>query len=212
MSWKYRSAFVGVALIAIVALAVLVSPMQVGALWDDYLIERASSRSHSHRQRALSSIESDGAEDWCGTYAYSNGFDHVVVELGVDAFYYEASSCGQISALAYGNVGIHDVARLQLEIAEFRKASPAVGSQVGRKAFDLQEEVYIIPWATERFLVPQALMRQFCELAGAQGWLAMRYAAYPRKVSPGQTAWAWTLPPLNGLPTVPNEFARYLPN
>jgi hypothetical protein len=76
----------------------------------------------------------------------------------------------------------------------------------------LSTELYSIPWGKDRFLVPAELMTEFCSLAKAGGWDSMTYADYPYRIARGGSAWVWDRASCEGLPTVPAEFSRYLPD
>jgi hypothetical protein len=55
-------------------------------------------------------------------------------------------------------------------------------------------------------------MTEFCALADAGGRDSMEHADYPRWIAPGAHC-AWEMPfPLEGLPDVPEEFRRHLPD
>jgi len=173
-------------------------------------IQRAQPAANLHRQEILAGMEAGLHEDWEGSYAWSNGFESRVMDLNRRGFCYEYSHCTGTGELAYGRVASVEGSRVHLAFL-FRECVDE-SPRDGRANFRMDDELYSVPWAGERFLVPAVLMQEFCELALATGWDSMMYANYPRKIRSGEeTSWFMRESVLGGLPEVPPEFRHFLP-
>jgi hypothetical protein len=171
-----------------------------------------------HRVAVLASLTKSSGEPWSGAYAWSNGYESIEFDIGPAGFYYErGTDYGPFTVeLAYGTIASVEGALIRLRIDEDLIVLPGEiandEAHSGRRRFRLTDAVYSIPWDAERFLVPAELMQDFCSLAKATGYYSMTLATYPCKVRPGTSTWGpHRDTPLAGLPDVPSEFQRFLP-
>jgi hypothetical protein len=172
-------------------------------------VERLLNHARDQRQGLLTERGSPREPPWVGEYAWSNGRSSTQIDLGGRAFVLERSACGGTREVAFGEVKTVDGAFLSL-VFEERLVLDAPLAGGGRRPFAIERDVFVVPWSGESYLVPAELMVEFCELVHADGREAMEYAGYPRLMSPGQSPLG-PGPDLIGLPDVPEEFRRYLP-
>lgn len=147
----------------------------------------------------------DCPEAWCGSWKYSNGLGGHTFEVGPAGFYYEAFGCNGWIEIALGRIEHADPFKLQI-LMDLHVVSEKYAA--GGHPFTFGPVLYIVPWGNDRYLVPDALMTDFCVLVGKKGSDAMAYVDYPRKVAED---WSWYQPSdLVGSPTVPDEYKGYL--
>jgi hypothetical protein len=171
----------------------------------------ARDESRAQRDALLADLAAREQPAWAGEYMHLTGRETEHFAVSSNAFWFEHRHCTGIGELAYGSVERVDGARLVLaprfhrEMREERVREPG-----GRREFQFERELYVVPWGAETFLVPASLMQEFCALATASSWNSMHYATYPRKRRGEELAF-FGADNLVGLPDVPEQFRRYLP-
>lgn len=212
---KLSALALGTAIAAIGVLAVVLSTCSstdVDPVWllAQSKLSAARSDADEHRELVLAEL-ANTREEWAGSYAWSNGYERRKLDLAPCGFFYEYDHCTGTGDLAYGAVANVDDTRIRLKpTARVEIDVPERLEPTRRAPFRFEDELYSIPWSGERFLVPASQMAEFCALAKAPRFNAMRYADYPRKMRDGQ-ARMWDLE-LHGLPEVPPEFRSLLPS
>ena len=185
------------------------APVGLLYYWKLCRFEQLDSEFVEQRGMVRAEIGAAAASEWTGSYGWSNGFEHHTLDLSLTRFTYLASACMGTEELAFGTISGVDGARVRLGVSEHAGEREAYGD--GRRRFRFSSELYVVPWGEHRFLIPAELMPEFCSLAKADGWDSMRYADYPRKL-PLDVAARRDWVELEGLPEVPQEFRRYLPD
>jgi len=174
---------------------------------------RAPPELSAHHDAVRASLAT-ASEEWCGTYAWSNGFERHALLLGPGDFTFEARGCEGITEYAFGSVASVEGARVRLSVTEHVVRDDSGPARGGCRDFAFSAELYVVPWGDERYLVPRDLMRELCSLAEADGYDAMKFVDYPLRVSVASQPSAETQrhgrSPA-GLPVVPDEFRAYLP-
>jgi hypothetical protein len=170
-----------------------------------------------HRAAVLASLTKSSGEPWSGAYAWASGYGGIEFDIGAAGFYYERTVdyAPFTVELAYGTIASVEGPLVRLHIDEHLVVLPEevadYGTHQGRRRFRLSDAVYSIAWDGERFLVPAELMPDFCSLAKGTGYDSMRYATYPHDGGSERLSMHGDSFPLDGLPDVPAEFQRYLP-
>nr|WP_281720038.1 hypothetical protein [Nitrosomonas nitrosa] len=163
------------------------------------------------RAAILESLEADAQPNWAGRYGWANGYERKYFDISATEFSYKYDHCTGIGELAYGKVDRVENGRIVLKPRFHRDLREPRADAADRRAdFHFECELYTVPWGEETFLIPASLMPEFCALATAVGWNAMKYADYPRKFS-GDYPVMYGAEDLSGLPDVPPEIGRFLP-
>ena len=192
------------------ATAVVFAPFACGPL-DSIRIEIAgAARGNAVRDRVAAELASGTQPAWAGRYGWTNGREHRHFNISGSSFWYEFRPCTGPGELAYGSVSRSDGNRLRLSPSFRGDAHEAQVHAGDRRDFEFSGDMYSVPWGDERFLVPTESMPEFCALTTATDWNSMAYATYPRLLRFDQPS-ALRTPDLTGLPDVPPEFRRYLP-
>ena len=173
-------------------------------------IDDARPKAMEYRKLVLSDLFEKPRGKWAGTYAWHNGYEGRTFDLAPRGFVFEYRSCTGTGDLAYGDVTSVEGLRVHLSTRfRIRRTDPRV--RPGRRSdFELEPELFSVPWGEERFLVPASLMPEFCAMAKATGFNSMEYSNYPRKVRGGARPLRH-YPKMEGLPEVPAEFRHLLP-
>jgi hypothetical protein len=197
------------AALTVAAAAVVFAPFSFGSI-DPIRIELARFRGKAVRNRIHDELATRTQPNWAGRYLWSNGFEHRYLDISSTSFFYEHRSCTGTRELVYGSVRQDAGERLRLSPSFRGDAREAEVHAGDRTDFTFSVNMYSVAWGTERFLVPAESMPQFCALASANGWNAMEYATNPRLLRADDPGFLGT-PHVSGLPVVPEEFRRFLP-
>lgn len=185
--------------------------------------ELARDQGNLVRQRVLDDISAGTQPSWAGTYAWSNGYVRHHLHVSVRGYFYEHGSCtgtqlisfGEVDAGADGRLALSQ--RLQLDRRGWSQAPPLAETDERtpstvpmRRGHCLEPTMFSVPWGKETFLIPASLMQDFCALVTAHGPQALDHADYLRRVG-SEHEGLRRQPELAGLPDVPPEFRRFLP-
>ncbi len=193
----------------VVAFAVVALPVDPAWIWRQVRAERMRVPAEAWKAELLADLEHGVAEEWAGRYEHSNGYEGHDLVLAPRGFFYEASHCTGTAELGYGRIEGVDGMRVRLCFEDRVVVDEPRVRREDRLEFRMSDELWGVPWGSERFLVPADQMVEFCTHVKSGGYDAIRYADFPRRVEDGELAFSWSLE-LEGLPDVPAEFGPYL--
>jgi len=175
-------------------------------------VEQELPAARQARQAILDSLLSTNTPDWAGDYVNSGGYETCRLTVGPEGFSYEYSHCTGTGELAYGEVESVEGSRVLLRPTfHERPDKPRERAPSERSDFWFEPDLFVVRWNNEQFLVPASKMTEFCRLAKAVKWEAMRYASYPRLRSGERRRSNFWDSHFEGLPDVPAEFRHLLP-
>lgn len=171
-------------------------------LWEDTRERRAA---------LVAERASTAQPPWAGSYRSPVGYDSHWFEIAEQGFIYEFRTCTGSMILARGSVTSKDGSLLVFE-PEFciDVLGPPEVRPDRRRDFRWEREMYSVVWDDERFLVPKSLMPDFCANVFGKEFLSIQFADNPRRLRPDETN-TQRHPDLPGLPVVPEQFRRFLP-
>lgn len=174
-------------------------------LWDLFADTSARREALVH-ERSLSEQPA-----WAGSYKSPVRYDNHWLEISGERFIYELYSCCGSEVLVRGSVASKDGSLLVFDADFCIDTLDAPEVQAGkRRPFRWEREMYSVPWGDQRFLVPKSLMPEFCARVHDADWQGRFYVDHPRRLQ-SESEDRHDRPNLTGLPDVPPEFRRYLP-